>query len=274
MKFVHMKFVHAFLHTRGVVGITLVQLAALLPPLAVRLWDDLPATLAVLLPALVIALIWDAVFASLRGKPILPLGLTTALVFTVLGPVDASPWQLFVVLSIGAVIGELVFGGRGFAFLSAPAVALALWVLSFPSVPLNEPSLAVSIATLPGAVLLLGLGLLPWRVCLSYLIALLMLVWLLEQSFTLNMALDAVLLSLFALTFLIADPNASSATGLGRIVQGVLAAMFVAVFSPALDGGLSTQALVFAALLASLAVPLIDQGAMTFNGWQRRPCRA
>lgn len=265
-----MKFVHAFLHTRGVVGITLVQLVALLPPLAVRLWDDLPATLAVLLPALVIALIWDAVFASLRGKPILPLGLTTALVFTILGPVDASPWQLFVVLSIGAVIGELVFGGRGFSFLSAPAVALALWVLSFPSVPLSEPSFVVSIATLPGAVVLLALGLLPWRVCLSYLIAVLILVWLLAQSFS----LDAALLSLFALTFLIADPNASSATGFGRIIQGVLAAMLVAVFSPTLDGGLSTQALVFAALLASLAAPLIDQGAMAFNAWQRRARRA
>lgn len=264
-----MTFVHAFFHARGVVGITLVLVIALSPPLAVRLWDDLPATLALLIPALGIALIWDAVFGSLRGKPIVPLGLTTALVFTVLGPVEASPWQLFVVLSIGTVIGELVFGGRGFSFLSAPTVALALWVLSFPSVPLTQPSLAVSIATIPGAIVLLGLGLLPWRICLSYLLALLALIWLIEQSFT----PDAALLSVFALSFLIADPSASSATGLGRVFQGVLAAMLVAVFSPALDASLSTQALVFAALLSSLAAPLIDQGAMAFNVWQRRARR-
>lgn len=261
-----MRSVQAFFHARGVAGITLVQLIALLPPLAVRLWENGPATLGLLIPALVIVLIWDAVFASLRGKPIVPLGLTTAIIFTVLGPLDASPWQLFVVLSIGTVIGELVFGGRGFSFLSAPAVALALWVLSFPSVPLNEPSLAVSIAALPGAVVLLVLGLLPWRICAAYLLALLALVWLTEQSLT----LDAALLSVFALTFLIADPNASSVTGVGRLAQGVLAAMLVAVFSPALGTGVSAHALVFAALLASLAAPLIDQGAMALNTWQRR----
>lgn len=264
-----MRSVQAFFHARGVAGIALVQLVALLPPLAVRLWENGPATLALLIPALLIVLVWDAVFASLRGKPIIPFGLTTALIFTVLGPMEASPWQLFVVLSIGTVIGELVFGGRGFSFLSAPTVALALWVLSFPSVPLNEPSLVLSIASLASAAGLLVLGLLPWRICAAYLLTLLALVWLTEQSLT----LDTALLSVFALTFLIADPNASSVTGLGRLAQGGLAALLVAVFNPALGAGVSTQALVFAALLASLASPLIDQGAMAFNVWQRRARR-
>lgn len=265
-----MKVVQVFLHTRGVAGITLVLALALLPPLAVRFWEDGTATLGLLIPALAIVLVWDALFASLRRRQIVPLGVTTAIVFTVLAPLDASIWQQFVVLSIGTVLGELVFGGRGFAFLSPSAVALALWVLSFPSVPLAEPSLAVSIATLPGAIVLLALGLLSWRIALSYLLALVLLAWLMQQS----LAADAALLSLFALTFLIADPNASSATNLGRILQGVLAAILVAVFSPAEGQGVSTQALVFGALLASLAAPLIDQGAMAINVWQRRARRA
>lgn len=261
-----MRFVQTFLHRRGVAGVTLVQALLLMPPLAVRFWEEGTATLGLLIPALAIVLIWDAIFTSLRHRPIVPLGVTTAIMFTVLAPLDASIWQQFVVLSIGTVLGELVFGGRGFGFLSAPVVALALWVLSFPSVPLAEPSLAVSIAALPGAIVLLGLGLLSWRIVLSFLVALMALVWLTQGSFIGN----AALLSLFALTFLIADPTASSATNLGRIVQGGLAAILVTVFSPETVGTVSTEALVFAALLASLAAPLIDQGAMAVNVWQRR----
>lgn len=261
-----MRLVQAFLHSRGVAGVTLVQAVVLIPPLAVRFWEEGTPTLALLIPALAIVLIWDAVFAALRRRPLAPLGVTTAVVFTVLAPLDASIWQQFVVLSIGTALGELVFGGRGFGFLSAPAVALALWVLSFPSVPLAAPSLAVSIATVPGAVVLLGMGLLSWRLAVSFLLVLLVLVWLNGHGIT----LETVLLPLFALTFLIADPNASSATQMGRIVQGALAALLVTVFNPATMDLVSTEALVFAALLASLAAPLIDQGAMAINVWQRR----
>jgi Na+-transporting NADH:ubiquinone oxidoreductase subunit B len=264
------KIVQTFLHRRGVAGITLVQTIAMIPPLAIRFWVEGPAVFGLLIPALAIVFLWDTVFASLRSRPIALFGITTAVLFTILAPLDASLWQQFVVLSIGTALGELIFGGRGFAFLSAPVVALALWVLSFPSVPLAEPNPALSMAAVPGAALLLGMGLLSWRLMLSFLVVLLALAWFIQGSITLELAL----LPILALTFLIADPNAASATQLGRIVQGGLAAVLVVVFSPVADATMSSEALVFAALLASLAAPLIDQGAMAINLWQRRMRRA
>lgn len=258
------------LHRYGVAGITAVHVLALAPPVAVSLWQGGAATLAVFVPALAIVLVWDVVFSSLRRRPFLPLGITTALIFTVLAPSSASLWQLVVVLSLGTVIGELVFGGRGFAFLSGAVVALALWVLSFPAVPLGQPSLALAFATLPGALVLLLTGLVHWRIVVSFLAVLAVIYGLSDGELSAELALG----SLFALTFLIADPTASSATGVGRIIQGALAAFLVVLFDQLPGAAVSTDALVFAALLTSLFVPLIDYAAGALNAWQRRARRA
>ena len=250
---------------RTLTGVTLVQSLALALPCGV-MGSANPSLFAVqLITALATALGWEALFSATRGRGPSLHGLTTALIIVVLFPVDLAIWQLVLVLSIGVTLGELVFGGRGFGFLQPATVAAAVLVFSFPQSALSPPSSAVAMATIPGAALLLWIGLMSWRVVLGSLAGLAGSLALTGQSADLGAVGAAVA---FGLVFLICDPVVAAATNPGRWVYGVLAGSLIVLFS---GGAVPTaQAMVFAALLASVFAPLIDHLAVLAHARYRR----
>ncbi|MCK0097358.1 RnfABCDGE type electron transport complex subunit D [Yoonia sp. F2084L] len=237
----------------SVAGVTLAQSAALVAPAVVTGLANPTGYAVVLATALLTVWFWEGLFAALRRHTPSGHGITTALIIVVLVPVDTALWQVAIALSLGVVLAELVFGGRGFGFLSPAVVAASLLVFSFPEVTLAPGTTNVALATAPGAILLLFLGLISWRVILSAVVGTGLLLMLSVDG--LNAPQVAAAMT-FCVVFLVCDPTAASATNTGRWIYGLLAGGLIVLFS----GGPipTTEGIVFAALLASIFAPLID----------------
>jgi Na+-transporting NADH:ubiquinone oxidoreductase subunit B len=247
--------------------VTLTQAAALLPPLLAALLLRGPQVALALVAALVAALGWEIAFALIRRRPLTGHGLTTGMIVAVMVPVTVPLWQVALAVTMGVVLAEMVFGGRGFGFLSAAAASLALLVFSFPGIVLLGGEGWIIAATLPGAFLLFAVGLISGRVVLAAAVAALIAVSL--QGGGLQPGAVAALN--YGLVFLGADPVAAASTRPGRWIYGVLLGALVAAFS---GPALGQNGLVFAALLASIFAPLIDYiVAMAMLEWQRRRAR-
>ncbi|MCP1169064.1 RnfABCDGE type electron transport complex subunit D, partial [Limimaricola sp. ASW11-118] len=194
------------------------RLMALAPPALVHLWLTGAAAVPALLVAVSVALGWSFLFAELRGRGPLLAGLVPALLLVLFAPPEAALWQLALALSLALVMGELIFGGAGFGFLSTGALALAFLTFSFPGLALGMPGPMVLWAALPGGGLLLLSGLAPWRVVLAggtAFAGLAALFWSLSPGL-----IGPVL---FVLVFLAADPFAAPVSGPGHWVHGGLA---------------------------------------------------
>lgn len=261
-----MRIARALPHHGADAGVA-IQSLALMPPLVMSVWLGGQPLLIVFAASLGVVLAWDVIFAALRRRPFKPYGITTAAIFTLFVPPEIPLWHLAVVLSLGSVIGEHVFGGRGFAFAQPATVALALALLSLPNMTLATPSLAVALACLPGAILLLLFGMLNLPIAVAFLASLV----LAFGATTPPEVLGLITVSSVGLVFLVCDPLSAAVTGMGRVAYGALAGGLVWVFS-GFGGGLPTpDALVFASLLASLFAPLLDTIAVAVNGvWRRR----
>ena len=113
----------------------------------------------------------------------------------------------------------------------------------------------IGLATLPGAVLLVLLGLISWRVIVAafagFVVAALLagvadpIVLLIPGSFA------------FGLIFLGCDPVSAAATNPGRLIYGVFIGAFTVALGAA-GGAVGTSAVVFAVLLGSIFAPVID----------------
>jgi Na+-transporting NADH:ubiquinone oxidoreductase subunit B len=234
----------------------------------VVIWTDQTATPG-LLVALLVAVGWDYVFAKLRHRRFQPFGITTAMIFALFAPVDIPLWHLVVVLSLGCGIGELVFGGRGFSFASPATVSLALLLLALPGVVLRAPTEAMALSCLPGAALLLATGLLSLRTVFAFAVTL-------GALFGVAAMPDALALACavsVSLLFLVSDPTTGAVTGPGRLAHGAFAGGLVWVFGGSGAGIPPPDALVFAALLASLFAPLLDHIAIALTASRRRAFR-
>ena len=238
---------------------TVVQVVALTPPLAVGIALQGAELVGAAVVAIVIALAWEAVFAQLRRRALTIHGLTTGIIVAVMAPADALAWQIALAVSFGAVIGELVFGGRGFGFLNAGLAALAFLVFSFPSLGLAPGAPATALAVLPGALLLLAFGLISWRV-LAATAAGLAAVLLIGPVPPDPLGLLAV--TAFPLVFLIADPLGAAATNPGRVLYGLLAGALAGLFMGSDPVASGSEAMVFAALVAAVFAPLLDEVAL------------
>jgi Na+-transporting NADH:ubiquinone oxidoreductase subunit B len=128
-------------------------------------------------------------------------------------------------------------------------VAASLLVFSFPEVTLSPATPTLALATLPGAALLLALGLVSWRIILSAVVGTGVLLTLSVGSVDAPVVGTAIA---FGLVFLICDPTAAAATNPGRWLYGLLAGGLIVLFSP------TTEGIIFAALIASIFAPLID----------------
>lgn len=234
-------------------GVTLAQTIALLAPALVLAQAD-PARYAIVLAAaLLTTLIWEAVFAALRKHRFSFHGLTTALIFVVMVPTTLPLWQLVLMLSLGVILGELIFGGRGYGFINPAVVAICLLVFSFPQVGLSAASQTLALAVAPGAVLLLLLGLISGRVIAGTVAGIV--------GLTLLGGTDVDITTLatplgFGLVFLICDPTGAASTNPGRWIYGVLAGALIVLFAG--GGPVTSESIVFAALVASVFAPLID----------------
>ena len=237
----------------SVAGVTLAQTAALVAPSVATAWVNPVGYAVVLVTAVLTAWFWEGLFAALRKRKPSGHGITTVLIISVLAPPDLVLWQLALALSLGVVLAELVFGGRGFGFLSPAVVAASLLVFSFPEVTLAPSTTNVALATIPGGILLVFLGLISWRVVLSAAVGVGVLLVLSVDGPDVAAAAAAMT---FCVVFLVCDPTAASATNPGRWIYGLLAGGLIILFS----GGPipTTEGIVFAALRASIFAPLID----------------
>lgn len=248
-------------------NVSVTQATAMLPVL-IAVWAmHGPAVLATLTVALVAALAWEGVFALIRHRPVTAHGLTTALIVAIMAPVSLPLWQIAVAVSLGVVLGELIFGGRGFGFLNAGVATLAFLVFSFPGVALLPADLWVAAAAVPGAVLLLAVGLAPWR---TFVAAILMVAAVGLLSGTPVTLTDTGAAVLFGVVFLACDPVGGAATRAGHWLYGALVGGLIALFAADTGPAISANAVVFAVLLASIFAPLLDYLVVEVNVRRRR----
>lgn len=254
------------LQSWGLAGITILQILALLPPLAVVVFERGSGQLELLAFSIGTVVVWDLIFSAVRKRRVGFHGVTVALIVVVFLPADLPLWQLVLTLSLGLVLGEHVFGGRGFGFLSSAAVCLSLLLFSFPHVQLEQVSQSVALATLPGALLLLVFGLISWRVVIGTVAGLVGLLLLLNYELQ-AVSIGAVLV--FGLVFLVSDPTSAASTNPGRWIYGLLASFLILLFSGA-SAAVTSEGVVFAALMASVFAPLIDHLVVLAHAERKR----
>lgn len=242
---------------------------ALAFPLAAALYESGAAILPLLAGALAVAVGWTLLFARLRGRQMNWHAVPTAIAFCLLLPPEAPLWQALLALGFGVVVGEQVFGGRGYSFLNPVVAALAFLLFSFPEAGLAQAqSRLVALAVLPGAMLLLATGLVSWRILLG--VAAGLACWMALKG--LGAPSGAVLTSSLALgvVYLVCDPASATATNPGRWAFGLLVGALIVILGEAGQGVGSTGAVVFAALLGGVFAPLIDRVVILFNVKRRR----
>lgn len=253
-----MNLLRQFVRIRGLSGVAILQMIALLLPLVATSVERGVGTIQITIAAIATCLIWENLFAAIRKLPWSFNGITTGIIVSICLPTDTLFSEIIIATTLGIVIGELIFGGRGFGFLNAAVVSLALLLLLSPTAQIATPSISIAIATIPGVILLFLAGLLAWRVATTCLVGFLLLVLVAGST----NSIEPVLIGLiFGVAFLVADPMASSVTKWGQILQGILAAGLLAVFNNQLSQ-IAPNSIIHAALLASLFAPLIDQIAM------------
>lgn len=235
----------------------------LLAPIAAAIHQCGTALLPGMALAGVLALAWQALFARLRVRAFTADGLLTGLAFGLMASPSIPLWQQALALSFGIVMGEQIFGGRGRNFLNPAVVALAFLFFSFPGAVPEPAGPAVALASLLGALALMGVGLISWRVLAG--IAGGFAGVLLIQGSTPVWAHTLTGSLAFGVVFLACDPVAAASTNPGRWLYGLLTGALVILLGHTGSGAGSPQAVVFAALLGSIFAPLIDHGVIALN---------
>ena len=209
---------------------------------------------------------WQLLFSVLRRQNIGWDGIATALIFSILSADTLPVWQLAVAVSFGIVVGELVFGGRGFSIVNPAVVALAFLTFSFTGVLYAQPVPWIGVATLPIGALLIGLRLISWRMVVAVIAGLAMI------GVAKGQAIDLALLNghfAFILLFLACDPASSASTNLGRWANGLTVGGLAWVFVPASGIPTGPEAMIPAILLASIFAPLFDRVVIQINSYSR-----
>lgn len=245
--------------------ITLVHVVSLAPVTTAACYINGMTFLLNSIVAMFVVLAWHLLFSRLRNRDFTWYGIATALVFSILIPANFPVWQQALVLSLGTVMAQEIFGGRGRNFLNPVVVAMAFAYFSFPDQIQSHTEIAISLATLPGGILLMAGGLISWRICVAFGIGVFIAI---AANGSSHLADPMILASLsFGLVFLICDPVSAASTNAGRWIYGLLSGGLVVLFG---TNGDIAKAMVFAALLASLFAPLIDHGIVVLNIRRRR----
>lgn len=244
--------------------VAVMLLAAYLPLALFWLWLGGGDALARLGLSVLVVAIWHMTFMLLRAQPMSLAGLITALAIAMLAPQDLGVFRMVLGISFGVVMGELVFGGWGRNVVNPATVTLSFLGFGFPAFgwPVFEDPVAW--AAIPAALIGVASGAMP-----AALLAGAVVVgagaalggWLPEPT---------VLVAGIGLVLLVADPVTSATTPLGRWLNGALYAGLVTLFTLGWSGAAPVQITVAAALLSSLAAPLLDEAALALWVAQRR----
>lgn len=232
--------------------VALIFLAAALPVAAAWIWEEGVSGAARLMLAVTVGGLWQGVFTVLRAQPPSAAGVVSALAMAMLAP-EIGPLQFVLGISFGFVFGELIFGGWGRSVLNPAVVAIMFLAFGFPTAPWPPLAIQIGWATIPAALLLLAFGVLPWRLLAGALAVLVV-----AGGFSLDLLTSAVAL---VLVLSVCDPATAASTALGRWLHGGLFGALIALFAATWDTA-PAQIAVSAALLASLAAPLLDEIAI------------
>lgn len=236
--------------------VALLLLAAALPlAVAWLLAAGMPG-LARLAFVLLAAGFWHVVFMLARAQPPSFAGALTALAIAVLAPLDLGPVPMLLGISFGVVAGELAFGGWGRNVVNPAAVAVVFLGFGFPAAPWPELPVQLGWAAAAAVVIGVALGAMAWRPVAGAALVLA------AVSFWPGMETRLLTAAAVVLALLVCDPVASAATGLGRWLYGLLYGALVVLFALGWSHAAPVQLAVSAALLASLAAPLLDEIAI------------
>ncbi len=237
--------------------VALLLLAAVFPLALTWLLSTGTAGLLRLIFVLVAAGSWHLAFMLARAQPPSFAGAFTALAIAVLAPVELGPIPLLLGISFGIVAGELAFGGWGRNVVNPATVTIAFLGFGFPAAP--WPVLPVQLGWSVAAVIVIGVvaGVMSWRIVAGAVIALA------ARWYGYGLDVSVLTAAAVALVLLVSDPVASACTELGRWLYGLLYGILVMLFVFGWTGAAPVQIAVSAALLASLAAPLLDELAIS-----------
>lgn len=237
---------------------------SLLLPLAVLFKTTGLLLIHHLLISIALTTFWQIIFARNRGqRPGLDL-VTTGLLFALLLPEGFSGVQLMLGISFGVVVGEQLYGGRGYSFLHPVIAGLAFLLYSFPSTEPAINNLWLSAALIPGLVLLLVCRVIDWRSLTGLLIAVFIIHLALTRDLPITLPSSVVLAGVLLTTL---DPTIGTSTQQGRWWYGALVGALMVFIDTSLQ---SIHAIVFASLLGSIAAPLIDWLVIRFKTQRSR----
>ncbi len=102
------------------------------------------------LTALLVSLLWEMVFAKVRGQELHEGFFVTALLFTLILPVSTPLWLIAMGITFGVIIAKELFGGMGYNFLNPALAGLAFIFFAYPT-QVAEPALLVAADGFSGA---------------------------------------------------------------------------------------------------------------------------
>ena len=207
--------------------------------------------------AVLVMAVWHLIFMLARAQPPSLAALITALAVAMLAPQDLGVLRLVLGISFGVVMGELVFGGWGRNVVNPATVTLSFLGFGFPGFGWPGFDDPVIWAAIPAALIGIATGVLPFAVLAG---ALLVGVGVYGAGVPLDV--DVLPVAGLVLVLLVADPVTSAATNLGRWLNGFVYGGLVLLFATGWGGAAPVQIAVAAALLTSLATPLLDEIAV------------
>jgi len=208
--------------------------------------------------------IWQLVWMLVRAQPPSVAGLVTSLAIVILAPESLSALQLVLGVSLGIVFGELAFGGWGRNILNPATVTLAFLGFGFPAAPWADLPIQLGWAAIPAALFAAWFGVASWRLLLGAGLVFA------AAAYVDSGVLELWLAVLVVLVLLVADPVASASTPVGGWVNGAVYAGLVVLFHATWQGSADVQMAISAALLVSIAVPLVDEIVLSLWVARRR----
>lgn len=244
--------------------VALLLLIALLPISVTWLLAEGGQGVARLLFFLIFAGLWHIIFMLVRAQPPSFAGAVTALAIAILAPEELTLVQLLLSVSFGVVMAELVFGGWGRNVLNPVTVTLSFMGFGFPAAPWPDLAIQVGWAVIPAVLIGWLAGVFAWRILAGAFLVV-------AAAHVIGLDLSQVFTAFgVILVLLVCDPVASASTQLGRWLYGALYGALVVLFATHWQSAADIQLAVAAALLASLAAPLLDELAITLWLAQRR----
>lgn len=242
--------------------VALLIVAAILPVVVAWMLAGGSAEVLRLLTAILVVAIWQLLWMLARAQAPSLHGLVTAAAVAILAPPDLGPLQFTFALSFGVVFGELAFGGWGRNVLNPATVTLAFAGFGFPAAGWPDLPVELGWAAVPAGAVGAALGVFSPGLLAAATGVFLIAAWVAPEVWALSTAAAVVLV------LLAADPVASAETRPARWANGALYGALLTLFALAWSDAHPVQAAVSAALLASLAAPLLDDA--TLAAWRAR----